>query len=147
MLEVKSNIVIAKDSFSVLDAFTLYFHTRHWWGCQGTLVRTMPGGIASWQWRPFDSHFSYITHGMVKQYEAGLYLQVENIWQYDFEMPEPLGPINLLIECTPQAGSTLLSVVHSGFVPNQPLWDEYYTSVKDGWEIVLPRLKAYLEAM
>jgi len=71
---------------------------------------------------------------------------VENIWQYDFSSSNPVGPLQLLLECTPQAGHTLLVLRHTGFENIATDVQAFYKAVEDGWALVLPQLKKHLES-
>ena len=143
-MELHKQIIIERNPVEVLTAFLYSKHTRLWWnGCETFF--DLASHCLSWQWRQPDGAIQYLTHGTVKQYEAGLFLELENIWQYDHSKPDPIGPVQLLLECTPQAGHTLLVVKHSGFRTGQMQWDEYLDAVDKGWDWVLPQLKAYLE--
>lgn len=143
-MQLYKQIIIERNPVEVLHAFTMSKHTKVWWsGCE-TFFDPHAQCI-SWQWRQPDGAFQYITHGTIKQYDAGLFLELENIWQYEFAKAEPIGPLSLLLECTPQIGHTLLVVKHTGFKTGNLLWDEYYEAVDKGWDAVLPMLKAYLE--
>lgn len=143
-MELHKQIIIERSTAEVLNAFLYSKHTRQWWyGCDTYFDLALH--CLSWQWRKPDGAFQYITHATIKQYEAGLFLEMENVWQYDFEKTEPIGPVNLLLECTPQAGHTLLIVKHRCFKCGNLGWDEYFEAVDKGWDAVLPRLKEYLE--
>jgi uncharacterized protein YndB with AHSA1/START domain len=143
-MELHKQIIIERSTAEVLNAFLYSKHTRQWWyGCE--VFFDGSARCLSWQWRKPDGAFQYITHGSIKQYEAGLFLELENVWQYDFEKAEPIGPVSLLLECTPQAGHTLLIVKHRSFKGSNLMWDEYFNAVDKGWDAVLPRLKEYLE--
>ncbi len=142
---VERQIVVNRSPFEVLNAFMKTSETAAWWnGCQ-TFCQPKKSGILSWQWRNAAGHFLYITHGTIQQYEPGLFLDIENIWQYNFAGSELLGPLHLLIECTPQAGSTLLIIRHSGFTDANEQWMQYCQDVENGWNTVLPQLKVHLE--
>jgi uncharacterized protein YndB with AHSA1/START domain len=143
-MQLHKQIIIERNPVEVLQAFIFSRHTRQWWyGCETYF--DLAAHSFSWQWRNPDGAFQYITHGRIKQYEAGLFLELEDVWQYDFQKTNPIGPVGLLLECTPQAGHTLLIVKHFGFNTGNLMWDEYYEAVDKGWDAVLPRLKEHLE--
>ena len=116
-----------------------------WWqGCH--TFADVAAGYISWQWRDADGRFQYISSGAIHQYEPGLFLQLRHMWQYDFEKANPLGPVDLLIECTPQSGHTLLHIQHGPFATHSAEWQAYAAAVESGWQQVLPQLKQYLES-
>jgi uncharacterized protein YndB with AHSA1/START domain len=146
-MQIVAQIIIERPSTEVLEAFLHSRHTSQWWlGCQ-TLADTQSAKIISWQWRDEAGKFLYITHGQIAGYEPGIFLAVENIWQYDFTSSiHPVGPLKLLLECTPQAGHTLFIVHHTGFENIATDIQVFYKAVEDGWASVLPQLKKYLES-
>jgi uncharacterized protein YndB with AHSA1/START domain len=147
MMTIQTQIIIERPSSEVLEAFLQSKHTTQWWlGCE-TLADVHEKNIISWQWRDEAGNFLYITHGQIAGYESGIFLAVENIWQYDFTSSfNPVGPLKLLLECTPQAGHTLLIVHHTGFENIATDAQVFCKAVADGWALVLPQLKKHLES-
>ncbi|MCC6762529.1 MAG: SRPBCC domain-containing protein [Chitinophagaceae bacterium] len=142
---VTAQIIIHRPSSEVLEAFLHTQHTQAWWqGCH--TFADVAAGYISWQWRDADGRFQYISSGALQQYEPGLFLQIRHMWQYDVEKANPLGPVDLLIECTPQSGHTLLHIQHGPFATHSAEWQAYAAAVESGWQQVLPQLKQYLES-
>lgn len=143
-LQIDKQIIIQRNVFEVLEAFVKTEHTAQWWmGCQSFFDQK--AGILSWQWRNAEGGFDYITHCQVVQYQEGLFLELNNIWQYSRTDQTPIGPLQLLVECTPHSGATMLVLRSSGFLADDPRWKKYYDDVNKGWDMVLPQLKQYLE--
>lgn len=146
-MDIQTQIIIERPSTEVLEAFLDSKHTTQWWLRCETFADVFSKNTISWQWRDEEGKFLYITHGHVAGYQAGIFLELENMWQYDFTSSiNPVGPLNLLLECTPQAGHTLLVVRHTGFENITTDAQVFYKAVEDGWALVLPQLKKYLES-
>jgi uncharacterized protein YndB with AHSA1/START domain len=147
-MDIQTQIIIERSSTEVLEAFLHSRHTSQWWlGCE-TFADVHFNNTISWQWRDESGRFLYITHGHIAGYQAGIFLEIENIWQYDFTSSiNPVGPLKLLLECTPQAGHTLLVVRHTGFENIAKDGQAFYKAVTDGWALVLPQLKKHLESV
>lgn len=137
-------IIIRRPTAEVLEAFLKTVHTAQWWqGCQTHVDEA--AGMLSWYWRNHEGSFAYITHARIQQYQPGLFLELNDIWQYSKTDAAPIGPLRLLLECTPHSDATMLVLRSSGFISGDARWKQYYDDVNKGWDEVLPRLKQYLE--
>jgi uncharacterized protein YndB with AHSA1/START domain len=143
-MEISQHIILCCKPENALVAFMNTKHTSQWWN-DGAAFFDLPAKTFSWHWRATDGSFLYITHGHILSFIPGVCLQLHNMWQYDYQQPEPAGPLSLLIECTPQVNDTLLVIRHNGFEPNTPAGLAHARAVEEGWHKVLPQLKNYLE--
>jgi uncharacterized protein YndB with AHSA1/START domain len=141
---ISKQIIIERNCHEVLAAFLETRHTETWWqGCQTFFQKEQH--VLSWYWRDAAGNFQSVTHGQVAAYEAGLFLLLRDCWQYSQEAPEPIGPVELLIECTPHNGAGLLVIRHDCFTETGEQWKAYAEAVSSGWDIALQNLKSYLE--
>ena len=141
---MQRQLVIDRSSFDVLQALTNGQHTSHWWRCH---TRFDPDHrLLSWQWYNTDGSFHYITHAQVAEYEPGLFLRLHYMWHYDSRQAmQPIGPFNMLFECTPQAGQTLLTMQVSPMKAGAPHLQPDVEEIAAGWDEMLPKLRTYLE--
>lgn len=141
---MQRQLVIDRSSFDVLQALTSSQHTSHWWQCQ---TRFDPEHeLLSWQWRNEQGDFEFIVHARVADYEPGLYLRLANIWHYDKKRSvQPVGPFEMLFECTPQAGQTLLMMEITAATASMPYLQPHMEEIVNGWDEMIPKLRAYLE--
>ena len=144
LLHIDKQIIIRRPPSEVLEAFLKTTDTQQWWlGCQTYVDEA--AAMLSWQWRNLEGCFNYITHARIQQYQPGLFLELNDIWQYSKTDPTPIGPVQLLIECTPHSDATMLVLRSTGFKSSEARWQQYYDDVSTGWDTVLPQLKQYLE--
>ena len=94
-------------------------------------------------WGITEDGFKYVTSGVIKQYEAGSLLDIENYAYFHPNLPI-LAPMNLTIKVETLAESTNLTVIQSGYQDSED-WNWYYDAVKQAWPDVLKTLKKYLE--
>ena len=143
-MTISHQIIIHTAPQVITDAFMQSQHTAVWWqGCRAFF--DLENKTFSWVWHNNDGAILYLTHGQILDYAAGVFLHLHQIWQYDHEQTHPIGPVDLLIEITPQVNDCLLVVKSSGFKTDDEQWRQNADAVNKGWGEVLPELKRYLE--
>lgn len=142
MRQVDASIIINATPVTVIDAFTKPEHLKGWWGVHSSLVQTQPGGLYLLAWKGNEG-FSYVNTGIVKGYEQGLFLEIEKLCYLNTER-QILGPMTLLIECSPHNSATYVHVCQGGYQWGGD-WDWFYEVVMENWPVALQLLKKYLE--
>lgn len=143
MRQVETSIIIHTTPSNVINAFTEQRHLAGWWGVHSSLVQTTPGGLYLLAWTGAGGSYDYVNTGIVKAYEAGLFLEIEKL-SYLNPQRQPLGPMNLLIECSPHNTSTYVHICQSGYQSGGD-WDWFYEVATENWPKALQLLKRYLE--
>jgi len=142
MRKVESSIIINAPATAIIDAFTDPRQLKGWWGVHSSLVQPAPGGLYILAWKGNEG-FNYINTGIVKAYEAGLFIEIEKLSYLNTER-QILGPMTLLVECSPHNASTYVHVCQGGYQSGGD-WDWFYDIVLENWPIALQNLKKYLE--
>jgi hypothetical protein len=142
MRHVDASIIINAAPVAVINAFTEEKHLKGSWGVYSSLVQPVPGGLYLLTWKGNEG-FNYINTGIVKAYEAGLFIEIEK-WTYLHTERQLLGPMTLLIECTPHNSATYVHVRQGGYQTGGD-WDWFYDVVMENWPKALILLKKYLE--
>jgi len=143
MRTVEASIIIHVPPAQVLDAFIEQQHLHAWWGVNRSLVEAKPGGLYLLAWKGGAQGFDYVHTGIIKSYEPGLYLEIAS-FSYLHPEKQLLGPMELLLECSPHINSTYLHVRQSGYQYGGD-WDWFYEVVREHWPKTLQLLKEYLE--
>jgi uncharacterized protein YndB with AHSA1/START domain len=143
MRQVDASIIIDVPAKAVIDAFTDPAYLKGWWGVHSSLVQPVPGGLYLLAWKGNEG-FSYVNTGIIKGYEAGIFIDVEKLCYLSVEK-QILGPMSLLIECSPHNSATYVHICQGGYQSGGD-WDWFYDAVVENWPIALQNLKNYLEA-
>jgi hypothetical protein len=143
MRTVDASIIINVPPALVLNAFLEQQHLNSWWGVERSLVEPKPGGLYLLAWKGGGDGFTNVNTGIIKSYEPGLYLHIEKCSCLNTAR-QIMGPMELLLECTPQNNSTYLHLRQSGYQHGSD-WNWLYESVVENWPKALQLLKMYLE--
>jgi uncharacterized protein YndB with AHSA1/START domain len=145
MRSVRCNIEIAASPDKIIGAFTVAEKLKGWWGVERSLIELKPGGIYTLAWGISESGISYISTGVIRQYEPAGFLHIGDYMYLNPGRPF-MGPLELMIEASPAANGSLLKLEQGpypeGFGEH---WDWYYEVVKEAWPKVLQTLKQFLE--
>ena len=127
----------------VIAAFVEFDMLRQWWLVERALIQKNRGGAYTLAWNISDKGIGYVATGIVKEYDPGATLVVDN---FTYLNPERsiLGPMTLTVNAFEKSGRTEIFLCQDGYRHGTD-WDWYYEAVRQSWPAVLKTLKEYLE--
>ncbi len=143
---VTAEISLALPPARVQKAFLDPTLLQGWWGVERALVEPRAGGIYALAWEIGPTGIRYISTGIIRRFQPGRLLDVGDYLYFNPERPI-LGPLTLRIATNPTETGTRLQVSQGEYPAGDAHWEWYFRSVEAAWPAVLPRLKAYLEAL
>lgn len=150
-LQVELSVIIQAPPERVLAAFFNPEDLARWWQVARSVTVPRPLGMFALEWdsTQFDDdvlgRLGGAFHGTVMDYRAGEEFFVADAY-WSPPDGEPIGPMALIVTCTPQSGGhiTSLTVRQSG-EDEGIRWQRYFEIVAGGWERALSALKEYLD--
>lgn len=143
MRSVTNSVAINANQEKVFSAFLKPKMLRDWWGVERTFIETKAGGNYAMVWGISKTGFSYITTGVLEEFEPSTSILISNFLYFHPKKPV-LGPSKLKIEIDGDGEESLLTVIQYEFQEGEH-WDWYFNVVKNSWPGVLVNLKNYLE--
>ena len=150
-VHVELEVTVQAPPGRVLKAFFDPDDLAHWWQVVRSVTIPRPLGTYAVEWAPTELRDEVLGrlggafHGTVMEYRAGEEFFVADVY-WSPPDAEPLGPMSLIVTCTPHAGGccTTLVVRQSGDVDGVR-WRRYFDIMAGGWERALGELKDHLE--
>jgi uncharacterized protein YndB with AHSA1/START domain len=146
----EQQLTIAADPAVVFACFFNPEALRAWWQVVRSVTTPVPFGVYAIEWptTPYRDELlgalGGVFHGTVVELKPDRHFLVADAWWVPPE-GDPIGPMALEVNCTPDPGGCLLHVRQDGCEP-YPRWRRYYAVVSRGWQLSLTALKRYAES-
>ena len=150
-LQVELNVIVQAPPERVLNAFFDPGDLTKWWQVVRSVTIPRPLGTYAVEWESTDFRDEVLGplggafHGTVMEYRAGEEFFVADAY-WSPPDGEPIGPMALLVTCTPQAGGHITNlVVRQSGEADGLRWQRYFEIVAAGWTRALGELKEHLD--
>jgi uncharacterized protein YndB with AHSA1/START domain len=144
MRRVEVRMETSSSPGQVIAAFTDAEMLRDWWQVERTLIVKAPGGTYTLAWAINEAGFGYISTGIIKEYDPGGALVIDNFLYLNPARPF-FGPMSLTVTAKQNAsGGSDVYLCQDGYQQGED-WDWYYEVVKQAWPVAMKTLKTYLE--
>lgn len=150
-LHVEFNVTIGAPPERVLGAFFSGDDLAEWWQVARSVTVARPLGTYAVEWHTTDFRDEVLGrlggafHGTVMEYRAGQELFIADAY-WSPPDGDPIGPMALVITCTPPADASGTQLVVRQSADDDGLrWQRYFEVVAGGWPRALGALKQYLE--
>lgn len=143
-------LLIGASPERVLAAFFDPGALARWWLAVRSVTTPRPLGVYAVEWDPATEadpllgRLGGVFYGIVMEHKPGREFFVADAWWIPPD-GDPMGPMSLQVDCTPEDGACRVRVRQSGF-EDTPRFRRYYGIIERGWHISLAALKTYLEA-
>ena len=150
-LHVEFSVVVPAPPERVLHAFFDANDLAEWWQVVRSVTVPRPLGTYAVEWGPTEFRDEVLGrlggafHGTVMEYRPGEELFIADAY-WSPPDGEPIGPMALVIKCSPHEGSHSTHLVVRQSAEDDGLrWQRYFDVVAGGWQRALSALKDYLE--